>query len=236
MTAGLEICDLSVVFGAATALDSVDMKLEPGSVHALIGPNGAGKTTLVNAVTGVVAPSSGEILLDGRNVTGWGASRLAREGVCRTFQHPQLFATLTPREHLDIVRRSEESNAGALGAEAAAALIRELPDAPASRLGFGDQRLLEFARVTALGPSVVFVDEPVSGLDSAERERMKTLIESLATTAAVCLIEHDMRVVADLASFVTVLDQGRVLAHGTPSLLTENEQVRLAYLGGDIDA
>ena len=233
----LTVKGLTVVFGAATALSEIDLSLEVGQVHALIGPNGAGKTTLVNAVTGVVRTRVGRVHLGDRDVTGWRPARLARYGVGRTFQHPQLFAALTPREHLAVVRRSKHrtvsEKAQAVTAEIVATILEQLPDDSARRLTFGHQRLLELARVAALAPDVLFVDEPVSGLDQAERDTMKDLIGSLSTVSAVCLIEHDMRVVADLATAVTVLDQGRVIASGPPSVLATDDRVRAAYLGGE---
>lgn len=231
-TAALTVSGLTVVFGASTALDNVSLELCSGEVHALIGPNGAGKTTLVNAVTGVVGVRSGTVVVGGTNVTGWSSARLARHGVTRTFQHPQLFATLTPRQHLDVVRTRPASGAADVWSALADELVSGMADVPARRLAFGDQRLLELARVVALAPAVVFVDEPVSGLDRAERDRMKANLRAVASHAAVCLIEHDMRVVQDLAAAVTVLDQGAVIASGPPSVLASDERVRAAYLGG----
>ena len=226
---------LSVFFGASQVLKDVDLSLVQGSVHALIGPNGAGKTTLVNAVSGVVKPRAGVVKLGDRDVTGISSARIARAGVGRTFQHPQLFPTLTPTETIAVVRASRRgAGDDALQSfmlDTVRSIVDELPDLPACRLSFGHQRLLELARAAALLPSVVFVDEPVSGLDEAERNRMRGLIADFARVSAVCLIEHDMRVVSDLASTVTVLDQGAVIATGDPSVLTNDAAVRRAYLG-----
>lgn len=230
MTAALRTVDLDVRFGEFVAVDSASLSCSGGTVHAIIGPNGAGKTTFVNAVTGLVPAHSGEILLQGVSVQGRRPVDLARAGVSRTFQHPEVFDSLTPEQHLRACRPSSQARVEvmALGHD----LVRQLPPKQALALDFYQRRLLELARALAMGPAVLFLDEPVSGLDEDEREEMAKLLASAAGLGvAVILIEHDMRVVHRLADEVTVLDNGAVVATGAASVIAADPEVARAYMG-----
>lgn len=230
MTVALETVGLSVDFGGFRALDGVNVRCRSGQIHAIIGPNGAGKTTFVNGITGLVALSSGHVLLGGRSLSAKRPEKIARAGISRTFQQPEVFDSLTPQEHLVACRP------GLHGIRAAAPkardLVSRLDDVPATELSFYSRRILELARALAMCPLVLFMDEPVSGLDESEREAMSAMVTDVAALGvAVVLIEHDMRVIHNLASEVTVLDLGVVVARGTPAELAANRAVARAYMG-----
>ncbi|MGE5529456.1 MAG: ABC transporter ATP-binding protein [Patescibacteria group bacterium] len=239
-------------FGGLTALNRVSFSVRQGSITALIGPNGAGKTTAFNLITGVYAPSGGEIHLDGRRVDGLAVHRLARLGLARTFQTVKLFAPMTVLENVMVgchaslrggllrccfplgrIRSAEEeARRQALGCLELVGLL-DRRDLPAGELPFGLQRLLEIARALAAKPRLLLLDEPAAGLNGAERARLKELIKALRRGGmTVVLIEHDMNMIMDLADEVVVLEYGSVLAKGTPEEIRSDPGVIRAYLGG----
>lgn len=231
MSERLIATDISVTFGGFQALTDVHLTARSGEVHAIIGPNGAGKTTLINVVSGVVSADSGSVMLDGVELIGLGQPAIARSGLSRSFQHPEVFQSLTPRQHRTACRPKAKADPAL--AAVVAEILERLPDVPAGELDFFDRRLVELARALAMHPRVLLLDEPVSGLDDAERQEMSRLVARLTEQGlCVVLIEHDMRVIRSLADTVTVLDEGRVVATASPDDLARDPKVVRAYLGG----
>ena len=228
----LEARGLTRRFGGLTAVDAVDLDLSPGEVHALIGPNGAGKTTLVSLISGRLLPDEGTIRFENTDITRLPAHARVRLGIAYTFQITAIFPRLSV---FDNVALAAQRSAPDRAAATHAALARVGLDAHAGRLAgtlaYGHQRLLEVAMGLALAPKLLILDEPTQGLARSEIAAFKSLVRSIAATATVLLIEHDMDVVMDLATRITVLDAGRRLATGTPTQVRADPAVQTAYLG-----
>ena len=243
----LEARGLVKQFGALLATDNVSFAIAPGARQALIGPNGAGKTTLINLLTGVVKPSEGRVLIDGRDVTALAPHERVRLGLSRTFQINQLFPHLTPAESLGLAI-SERNRSGAdfwrvagtrpeIVAEIEELLTRfgleaEM-DEPTRKLAYGKQRLLEIALALATRPRVLLLDEPAAGVPEEEREDILAALAALPAEVAIFLIEHDMDLVFSFASRISVLVAGRLLTEGEPDAIAADERVRAVYLGED---
>jgi branched-chain amino acid transport system ATP-binding protein len=224
-------------FAGVQALRAVSLELRPGEVLGLIGPNGAGKSTLVNLLSGFDRPTDGEVLLDGRDVTRWRASRRGRHGLARTFQHSHAFRALSVRENVEVSALGD----GASPKEAARRAGRLLDllglapyaDASASALAHGDERRLGVARALATEPRYVLLDEPAAGLPEAEVPGFAAVVRSVRDDhgAGVLLIDHNMSLIMDVCDRIQVLDQGETLAEGTPDEIRANLDVAAAYLG-----
>ncbi|HYA71686.1 MAG TPA: ABC transporter ATP-binding protein [Roseiarcus sp.] len=237
--------DLTKYFGRLVAVRDVTLALHVNELHAVIGPNGAGKSTFVNLLSGELRPSQGRVLLEGRDVSGAPAWRMAHLGVARSFQRTNIFKPLTVLENvrlaaqavrlpigrvlstphrqtalIDAARRALE-RVGLAGAEASVA----------GALSHGAQRQLEIAMALAIEPKVLLLDEPLAGMGQEESERMAALLKSLAREHAVLLIEHDMDFVFKVADQMTVLVEGAALATGRPAEVRANRAVQTAYLG-----
>jgi ABC-type branched-subunit amino acid transport system ATPase component len=247
----LEVNAVSRAFGGVNALDGVSLTVEKGGVHGLIGPNGAGKTTLINVLSGIIAPSSGEVFFDGAPVHNLPAHRLAARGVARTFQNIRLFPAMTCLEnviagqHLVAPRpflprlfclpsaRQEEAG---YAQEALACLqrvgIADRTHFLAKALSYGERRRLEIARALASRPRLLLLDEPVAGMRQKGVRQVGSLIQSLAAEGmTILLIEHNMSFVMGLCSRITVLNQGRTLITGSPDQVSRSPEVIEAYLG-----
>jgi branched-chain amino acid transport system ATP-binding protein len=245
MTAALETIGLEKQFGGLIVANGVSLKLEPGARHALIGPNGAGKTTFVNLLTGVLQPSGGRVLLNGRDITTMPRHKRARSGLQRTFQINQLFPSLTPLETMTVAIAEREGTGAnwwrrsgyddALVDEASASLSRfglaEYATTISSALSYGQQRLLEIAVALAAKPSVLLLDEPAAGIPEGESADILAIISGLPRDVTVLLIEHDMDLVFSFAERITVLVGGSILAEGAPGEIAGDSRVRAAYLG-----
>ena len=233
----LRALSVSRSFQGVQALDDVTLELHRHEVVGLIGPNGAGKSTLVNLLTGFDAPTTGTIELDGRDITGWSAHRLARAGLARTFQHSHPFRSLSrARERRGRRARRGRSprNARARADELLDLLGLEEPqDAPAGSLAHGDERRLGVARALAIEPAFVLMDEPAAGLPEAEVPEFAAVVRSVRDDhgAGVLLIDHNMALIMDVCDRIHVLDQGTTLAAGTPAEIRDNLDVASAYLG-----
>ena len=236
----LEVSDVTVRFGGHQALTSVGFAAEPGMVTGLIGPNGAGKTTLFNVITGLQAPTSGTVVLDGRDLTKAKPYKRARAGLARTFQRLELFPLLSVRENVKVaadLHRSYTRTRGVDGEAVADAAIErvglgELADAAIGQLPTGQARLVELARALAGQPRVLLLDEPASGQTEQETEAFARLLGELtADGMAVVLVEHDVPLVMDTCALIHVLDFGNIIASGTPEQIKQDRGVLDAYLG-----
>lgn len=242
----LKTSGLTMKFGAFTVTDRVDFDLRAGARHALIGPNGAGKTTFVNLLTGALKPTSGAIAIDGVDVTGLSEAQRVKRGLGRTFQINRLFPALSALENVllavceqqGIARRLWRPLARQAGEiDAARALLERLGLGEAdalrrvSELSYGRQRLVEIAIALALRPRILLLDEPAAGVPKGESDVILDAIRALPQDIALLIIEHDMDIVFRLATEITVLVQGAILATGTPVQIAADPQVRDIYLG-----
>jgi len=245
----LETRGLCKSFGALEVARDIHFRLERGARHALIGPNGAGKTTFVNLLTGVLAPSRGQVLLEGEDVTRLAQAKRVKRGIARTFQISQLFRGLTVFENVCIAVAERMGAGGAMlrpaGAHEAVIaettrlveMLRLAEDAGrrVAELPYGRQRLVEIAIALGLAPRVLLLDEPAAGIPSAESHIILDAIASLPEDIAVLIIEHDMDLVFRFARRITVLVSGAVFAEGTPAEIAANRDVRAVYLGSALD-
>lgn len=235
----LQTRGLSRSFGGLKAVDDIDFTLNPGEIRAIIGPNGAGKTTFVGLLAGRIEASSGTVVFEDEDITRLPAHRRVQRGIAYTFQITNIYPG---KSVADNVRIAVESRVRQLGRdrvdreaetlEALAAVgLSDRQDMPAGMLAYGHQRLLEIAMGLALRPRLLILDEPTQGLSEAEIEDFITLVRRIATASTVLLIEHNMSVVMALATRISVLARGRVLAEGTPDEIRANGDVQAAYLG-----
>lgn len=229
----IETRGLTLHYGGLKAVDGVDFTLEAGEIHALIGPNGAGKTSFVSLLSGRRLPQSGRILLAGEDITRLPAQLRVRKGIAYTFQITSIFPRLSVFDNVALAVQAQGTRD--LENRTRAALARVgldgLEEQEAGTLSYGHQRLLELAMGLALKPRLLILDEPTQGLAASEIEGFKALVRSLVPETTILLIEHNMEVVMDLASRITVLTFGRVLASGTPAAIRANPAVQEAYLG-----
>jgi branched-chain amino acid transport system ATP-binding protein len=248
----LEVEDLTVRFGALTAVNAVSLCAERGRITSVIGPNGAGKSTLFNLVSGAIRPHAGRVRLDGRDVTGWSPDRLLAAGLSRSFQITNLFFELTVRENLRLAAQFVQPGpqlANVLrsvsASRVALARVDELVeqfglatqlDELAGYLSHGEQRRLEIAVSLASRPRLLLLDEPTQGMSHADTQETAALIKRLAGETSILLIEHDVDLVMDLSDHVVVMHQGAKLAEGTPQAVRANPAVQAAYFGEEAPA
>jgi ABC-type branched-subunit amino acid transport system ATPase component len=252
----LECSQVTVRFGGLVALREVNLAVPAAATVGLVGPNGAGKSTLFGVLSGLTRPSSGQVFLDGADVTGARPQPRAARGMARTFQHPELFGDLTVRQHIILASRVRNARRrvwsdlftlgslhppGAGETEQVDGLIellglQKLADQRALGLPLGSARLVELGRALATSPAVLLLDEPSSGLDSAETEQFESVINRVAAEQgiSVLLVEHDVELVMRMCSTVYVLDFGEVIASGSPGQVRNDPKVRSAYLGEEI--
>ncbi|SDE06378.1 ABC transporter ATP-binding protein [Nocardioides lianchengensis] len=241
----LETRGITVRFGGNTAVDDVSLSVAPGCVTGLIGPNGAGKTTLFNTVTGMQRPTSGRVLLDGTDITGRPVAKRAALGIARTFQRLELFLTLSVRDNVrvagDIVNAGRRFRGGSIDVEAETDRLLELTgltpiaDREVSDIPTGRARVVEVARALMTKPRLLLLDEPASGQTEHETDEFAEMLAGLAATGlGICLVEHDLPLVMKLCSTIHVLDQGRLIASGTPAEVQASPEVVAAYIGGEV--
>jgi branched-chain amino acid transport system ATP-binding protein len=229
---------LSKRFGGLKAVDGVDLTLAEGEILGVIGPNGAGKTTLFSLVTGSIPPTSGEVLLEGRRVTGLSAHRVVRAGIVRTHQIVRPFPNLTVAENVVVGAIHGVRRAGGDARERAAEILSfvgldgRAADLPAS-LTLAGRKRLELARALATAPRVLLLDEVIAGVNPTEANALAALIRRIRgeRKVAIVMIEHVMAAVMSLSDRVVVLDHGKRLAEGTPAEVVRLPQVVEAYLG-----
>jgi branched-chain amino acid transport system ATP-binding protein len=241
----LKIDKLWKDFSGLEVLSEITMEIFEGERHAIIGPNGAGKTTLFNIITGFYRPSKGKIYFLDKDITGLSAHKIARLGLSRSFQIINVFPKMTVYENvrsavvskfnrrycctalLNRDRKIERESDRIIG------LLRmtDVRNVPASELSYGRQRQLELALTVARDPVLIMLDEPTAGLSSEETRKAVPFIKQVADGKTLVIVEHDMNVVFNLADRITVLNDGKILATGTPDEIRENIEVKNAYLG-----
>ncbi len=241
----LETRQLTKEFKGFVAVNKVDLKVRRGSIHALIGPNGAGKTTCFNLLTKFLAPTSGQIVFDGIDITGESPAHIARRGVIRSFQISAVFPHLTVLENVRVALQRRlgtsfhfwkpESTLSQLNDRAMALLqevdLQRFAPFPAVELSYGRKRALEIATTLAMEPKLMLLDEPTQGMGAEDVDRIRQLIKRVAADRTVLMVEHNMSVVADLCDRITVLQRGKVIAEGNYDEVSSNPQVIEAYMG-----
>jgi branched-chain amino acid transport system ATP-binding protein len=232
-------------YGELHAVDGVTLAVEAGSRHALIGPNGAGKSTLFHLISGTVKPSSGRIRFLGADVTRRAPHRRTRLGMGRTFQHSSLFDGMTARENVAVAAQRKLGHARSLvvatsryrdvdeRSDELLALVGlgALGGVEAGSLSYGHRRQLEVALALATEPRLLLLDEPTAGMSRDEAQRFLALIGALPESLTIMIVEHDMDVVFGLATQISVLDAGRLIASGRPDEIRGSAVVQEAYLG-----
>ena len=248
----LSIKNLGIQFGGLRAVDEFNLEIEKGELYGLIGPNGAGKTTVFNMLTGVYKPTAGEIILDGKNITGKKQIEINKLGVARTFQNIRLFSQLSVLDNVKaglhnqykyspfsgifrlptFFKTEKKMNARAMELLKVFDLQDEA-DLLASNLPYGKQRKLEIARALATNPKLLLLDEPAAGMNPNETAELMDTIKFVRKEfdMTILLIEHDMHLVSGICEKLTVLNFGKVLAQGNTSDVLRNPEVITAYLG-----
>ena len=247
MPALLQIDDLVVDFDGFKAIDDLDLFVDEGELRFLIGPNGAGKTTLIDVVTGLTKPTSGTVKFDSRILASRRPHEIVRLGIGRTFQTPSVFDQLTVLENVDLAASFRSSLRGLLRqrrgrvlpevAEALAQVgLNDEAERNAGGLSHGQKQWLEIAMLLVQQPRLLLLDEPVAGMSPPERTRTGELLQGIAATRTVVVIEHDMDFVRRFATGVTVLHEGRILCEGSVAEIRDNPVVQEVYLGRSRDS
>ena len=248
----LKLEEATIRFGGLVAVNGVSFEIRPKQLFGLIGPNGAGKTTCFNLITGVYRPTSGKVVFEGREIGGTSSNRVARLGICRTFQNIRLFKDLSVRENV-MIAGNLRARTGVLSAMAlspfAARETRAIADEAQSLLevvdlghvaesrsadlSYGMQRRLEIARALATKPKLLLLDEPAAGMNPQEKIELNAMVRKIRDQfdMTILLIEHDMRFVMSLCERIVVLDHGEEIARGNPDEIRSDPKVIAAYLG-----
>lgn len=252
----LEVKKLTKRFGGLVAVKEVDYSIEKGKINAIIGPNGAGKSTFFNLISGMLKPTSGQIQFKGQDITGLPANKIAKLGISRTFQTTTLFERATVFENVVVgyrlrtktnlfdaifhtprfKREEEESKEKAIEVLQFTGLM-DVADQVVANISQEEKKRTAFALALATDPELVFLDEPTAGINPEETDQLSQLIVDMANKGiTVCLIEHKMQMIMQLAENIMVLNYGEKIAEGTPQEIQNNEQVIKAYLGGSVSA
>jgi branched-chain amino acid transport system ATP-binding protein len=245
----LVAADVVKRYGKFQALSGVSISIQPNTIHSVIGPNGAGKTTLFHTLTGTVLPTSGSIVLKGREVARMADYERVQLGMARSFQVTSLFPRLTVRENLRLAAQGvQPRKALAFWSKALLSGVHDdliesilhrldlgaVIDKTSSQLSHGQQRRLEVGMALAAQPQIIFLDEPTSGMGIDDIDAMKAIIHGLRKDLTVVLIEHNMGIVMDISDTITVMQLGKMLVEGTPQEVKGDARVRQAYLGNMI--
>ena len=237
-------------FGGLTATDHLDLDVLASELHAVIGPNGAGKSTLINQLSGELAPDEGTIVFDGADVTAELVHRRARLGIARSYQITSVFMEFTVLQNVMLAVQGASGKSFSFWrpvlkdralVDPARDLLQRVglgsqANVPVSALAYGARRQLEIAMTLALRPKVMLLDEPMAGMSHHESERMVALLQDIKGSCAILLVEHDMDAVFALADRITVVVYGRSIACGSADEIRANPEVRLAYLGDQVEA
>jgi branched-chain amino acid transport system permease protein len=237
VSAVLEAVEVGKRFGGVHALRNVSLQLREGDVVGLIGPNGSGKTTFLNCLSGVFPPTTGRVALDGRPIPRRGHA-VARRGVVRTFQNIRLFGWLTALQNVEVgalgAGRARRGSSDRQARETLAKLgIERLADRYAGTLSYGDQRRLEIARALAAQPRFLLLDEPAAGMNEAESAELGGAVQGIRKEhgCGVLVVEHDLRLIMRICDHVVVLNEGEVIASGSPGEVRSDPAVVAAYIG-----
>jgi branched-chain amino acid transport system ATP-binding protein len=252
----LEVKNISLNFGSVLALDKINLNIsESIKIYGLIGPNGAGKTSLFNIITGVYNPSNGDIIFKDKKLNGLKPYQICDLGIVRTFQNINIFKKVTVLENVMIGMHcrlqsnvfssllnskktiEEEKNVKETSLELIEFVgIKEKYNYNAEDLSYGEQRLLEIARAMASQPQLLLLDEPASGLNLSEKNILKLNIKKITERGIIVfIIEHNMKLIMEIADLIYVLDYGKKIAEGTPKEIQNNPKVMKAYLGDDLN-
>ena len=240
----LRVEGVTVSFNGFKALDGLTLAVRRGELRVVIGPNGAGKTTLLDIITGKVRPGTGRVLFKGRSLVGLSEQEIARQGIGRKFQTPNVFKTLTVLENLMLAVQTSRGVYHSLvkGVKQGQDRVDEVlaitglgakAHRPAGLLAHGEKQWLELGMVMTQGSELLLIDEPVAGMTPRESERTGELLSAMARKHTLLVIEHDMSFVRQIAEKVTVLDEGKMLFEGTVDEVQRNEKVIEVYLGHD---
>lgn len=241
----LQVDSLCKSFGGVRATDNVSFDVRKSELHALIGPNGAGKTTLIAQLSGLLAPDSGRIVFNNRDVTNVPAHKMVKHGLARSFQITSVFAEMTTLDNVALAVQANDGHSFRFWRKAsadtrlldkAADFLRQVGlshrnEIVAKQLSHGERRQLEIAMAMATEPEMLLLDEPTAGMGQKESDTVISLLHELKGQKSLLLVEHDMDVVFALADRISVLVYGRLIASGTPQEIRDTEQVRDAYLG-----
>lgn len=241
----LQTSDLVKEFKGFTAVDSVNLNIERGTIHALIGPNGAGKTTVFNLLTKFLTPTRGQILYNGRDITQLKPAAIARRGIVRSFQISAVFPHLTVLENVRVALQRKEGNSfhfwvsdrvlERLNARALELLdqvgLAEFARTKTVDLSYGRKRALEIATTLALEPELMLLDEPTQGMGHEDVDLVAELIRKVSRDRTILMVEHNLHVVSKLADRITVLQRGAILTEGDYAEVSADPRVREAYLG-----
>ena len=246
----LETTELRKSFNGFDAVGGVSLKVKTGSTHALLGPNGAGKTTLFNLLTGILKPTSGTIQITGSDVTGKTPDAIAHMGVGRSFQVTRLFDEFSCKQHIELALmagtglsrnpftspRHFDQFSERVNELLEQVGLKDLKEVVAGSLPYGRKRALELAVALAQNPHLLLLDEPTAGMGIEDVDRTVELVKRLGAGRTIVLVEHNMKVVANLADTVTVLQQGQILSEGSYDTVRSDPKVVAAYLGGGHNA
>lgn len=251
----LSLENVTMKFGGLTAVNNVCINVFPHDLVAVIGPNGAGKTTLFNTITGIYTPTTGNVVFSGHNLKNVKSSDITAEGIARTFQNIRLFKNLTVLDNIKLAKHTRiqygfwtgifrtkkfKEEEKRIEQECVELLklfgLEKKKDLYAKNLAYGQQRKLEMARALATGPKLLLLDEPAAGMNPTETKELTELIHLIRDkfNIAIILIEHDMKLVMEIAEKIFVLDYGNLIAEGTAKEIQNNKRVIEAYLGAEV--
>ena len=240
----IKVENITVRFGGVIAVNDVSIHVKAGQITGLIGPNGAGKTTLFNTINGVQKTPEGHVYFEGKEITNGRGYKLCEAGISRTYQQINLFLGMSVLDNVMIgqhcriptpaMRRQEQ----AAREECIRCLemvgMADKKDLPAGALPYGEQRLIEIARALATKPKVLLLDEPAAGMNATEKVTLNKIIRNIRDMGiTVLIIEHDMAVIMEISNYIYVMDDGYLIAEGTPKEVQNNPAVIAAYLGGE---
>lgn len=243
----LKIVDLCKSFGGVRATDHVTLEVKQGEIHALIGPNGAGKTTLIAQLSGLLSPDSGQVVFNGRDITGLAAHQFSQAGLARSFQITSVFQDFNLQDNVALAVQAHDGHNFRFWRNARKQTRLQTPALEyltqvgladrahllASEVSHGERRQLEIAMALATNPTLLLLDEPMAGMGQDESSLVIKILQELRPDKSMLLVEHDMDAVFQLADTISVLVYGRVIASGTPEEIKNNPAVQQAYLGED---